>query len=795
MARTSKLAFPIPRRNSKKDVCSGTDEASLVFYDSPRPTLNNGSKVQKLLGLPASEYQRSRQNEEKNARSLHTKTSFISVAVSGVSVESATSKVEGGHHPVREQKMKGMQRPARELQTRPSSPLLERRLIDASSNWDSSTDVTSSRLQNSGSSSTLRSYYDPLKIPLSISQQTSASSARDMALRKGYPSISSTLNHNLSEDYPTMTRQPGDHRAKNDHMYSKEEPPQLDLSILFPKPFISNGPLLSPHRVMDSPSTLSTISDGPQSTSPSRRKWFGLKSKRSKELRSGAFHTARPDSVMARRVQLASIVPPSRPKEGMQNWFDGLEEEDCTLSVQQAEPSEGLPRQAPQPSDPNRSTPAPDLNHGGNQNLFRDPNRHLSTCARILRFQQSSFPTQLERLPIHQGSQSSEVRSTRSNSIKRSQRSMKSRESLFSNANLQKQSILALSSSEDESEFEAELPIEASRQHIRESVAEAVISDVSIHSAEQVAFSRSGPVVTKKALLVSKSNPLPDPAISGDDTCPNVVSQPLSSSEASLGKDHGGSKLGTIQLDSEHDKVSGDTNVSLHQLQWPVSPSGDRPKPHVTGQRRRMMAVTEEEERLLEAIRLKATSTRSKNSVVCYSTTPEVEPKDGSVPWPKTADADPRTSIYEADMSSFPSPPSLASTKIYGRSFRADSTNSLSHNRAVASPDSLDTIICLTDHVSKPPLSPSIKFSPPDILPSPTISLPSVITPLSAAPSGDYFMYGSIDASSPPHSVPHDNRHVRHRNTGSGMSMLDERRQSAGYEKASSAVTERTAGR
>ena len=767
----------------------------MVFYDSPRPTLNNGSKVQKLLGLPASEYQRSRQNEETNARSLHTKTDFISVAVSGVSVESATSKVEGGHHPVCEQEMKGTQQPPRELQTRPSSPLLERRLIDTSSNWDSSTDVTSSRLQHSGSSSTLRSYYDPLKIPLSISQQTSASSARDMALRKGYPSISSTVNHKLSADYPTMTREPGDHRARNDHMYSKGEPPQLDLSILFPEPFTSNGPLLSPHRVMDSLSTLSTISDEPRSRSPSRRKWFGLKSKRLKELRSGAFHTTRPDSDMARRVQLASMVPARRPKEGMQNWLDGLEEGDCTTSVQQAEPSEGLPRQALQPSNPNRSTPAPDLNHGGKENLFRDPNRHLSICARILRFQQSSFPTQFERFPIHQGSQSSVVRSTRSNSIKRSQRSMKCRESLFSNTNLQKQSILALSSSEDESEFEVEWPIETSRRHIRESVVGGVISDVSIHSAEQLAFSRSGPVVTKQALLLSKSSPLPDPAVSGDDTCPNVVSQPLSSSEASLRKDHGGSKLETIHLDSEHDKVSGDANVSLHQLQWPVSPSEDRPKPQVAGQRRRMMAVTEEEERLLEAIRLKATSTRSKDSVVCYSTTPEVEPKVDFVQWPKTADADPPTSNYEAEMSSFPSPPSMASTKTYGRSFRADSTNSLSHNRAVASPDSLDTIICLTDHVSKPPLSSSIKFSPPDILPSPTISLPSVITPLSAAPSGDYFMYGSIDASSPPHSVPHDNRHVRHRNTSSGMAMLGESKQSADNEEASSAVTERTARR
>ncbi len=594
--------------------------------------------------------------------------------------------------------------------------------MDTSSNWDSSTDAMSSSLQHSGSSSTLRSYDDLLRIRLSLPQQTSSSSARDLTLHEGYSPTLSPLDLDKFGEYTKTTTQSRDRLDRKDYTHLGRSSPHLDQSVLSSNSYSSNGLLSSPHGGMESPFSLSTPTDSHQSTPSSGRKWFGLKIKKRKVFRSGAFETARLDSDVIDQLQLSSIIAVRRPKDKVQNWFDGLEEEECVVPDQRNDSSDYRLHQAPNPSNVVRFTAAPVLGDIDKEDYYlMNRNRHNSTCARISSFEQDSISMQIERFSTHHGLQASEVRSTRSNSTQQSLDPRQNCESIFLKNNLHKQSVLALSLSEDDSENEEERTAGAPRGRIRESVDEPASSDVSLHSAQQVAYSRSGPIATKKARIIST----PDPRTTArDGNCLSVLDQPLARSKSSVSKYHRGSNQGATHLDLEHNTTSGDNHSSSPQSLWPILQSRDDDRLLSTGQSRRMIAVTEDEAHLLEAMRLKGTSAKSKapNS---YSIFPPGKSENGVILGRNAADPDPHPSFHRADMSNFPSPPSLASTKIYTRSFRANPTNSVSLNRVVASSSSLETFICLTDHVAKPRLSPNIQFDPP--LPSPSISMASIL--------------------------------------------------------------------
>lgn len=73
-----------------------------------------------------------------------------------------------------------------ELHLKASSVLLHE---EFQINGDNTNSLRSRRIKLYGSNSTLNSYYDAQKTPLAISQQTSDSSRRDFALRKGSPTV------------------------------------------------------------------------------------------------------------------------------------------------------------------------------------------------------------------------------------------------------------------------------------------------------------------------------------------------------------------------------------------------------------------------------------------------------------------------------------------------------------------------------------------------------------------------------------------------------------------------------
>lgn len=192
-------------------------------------------------------------------------------------------------------------------------------------------------LNYQASSSTLRSYYDPKKSSLLVSQQTSASAVRDMALRKGYPPVPDTRGRNnnvyvRSESPLRHDEEPQSYGAN----HPGRQPPRLDLSKLFPKPMKpSNSNLLSPNKFVSSPSQLSLASDynprnqgsGPGGDSNERTPRKPSVLSRS-ESRLSVMSSNSQGFRQERSVTGTSKMKIWKPAGGIQHWFDGLEEED-----------------------------------------------------------------------------------------------------------------------------------------------------------------------------------------------------------------------------------------------------------------------------------------------------------------------------------------------------------------------------------------------------------------------------------------------------------------------------------
>ncbi|KAI4136002.1 MAG: hypothetical protein LQ347_000179 [Umbilicaria vellea] len=553
-----KLMFHLPGRKSKKDSCSGAADHSNLFYEIPKPSLNSGSKANRLLGLPDLGCRQSTHAEEQCVGSTYAERGTASIIVSSLSVPPIRKSDENGHYSSEKQERKLLEQSAQALQAQPSSSSYREPFVDASSNWDSLTDATS----------------------------------------------------------------------------------------------------------IDSPVASSITPDGHQSTLPSRRSWFGLKAKKQNQFRSGAFESTRLGSYATHQLQLSSIIPARRPKDKVQHWFDALEEEDSLMPTRQIDYSEHRYSQAPNPSNVARSTPAADLcdfdKEGCNP---MDHNRHLSTYARISSFQHGMIPTQLEPLPPRYGLHPSEFRRTQSSSTEQDLDSRQSRESIFMNINLQKQSVLALSVTEDDSENEVAPTADASRRRIRRSIDDFASGSVSLHSAQQVAFSRSGPIATKKARMISRPIPCPDQALVEDTSSLRVQNQLLEKSDFLVSEHNEGFSLERSRPGLEYEANPANTHSLLPRPYGLILQCRDADELQVTGEAGRMIAAIEDKVQLLDAMQLEGGSKRPK-ALENYSIFPSRMSGNGLILGRNAEDPDPRTSVAQTGMSNFPSPPLLAFAKI-----------------------------------------------------------------------------------------------------------------------------------
>ncbi|KAI9758828.1 MAG: hypothetical protein M4579_002774 [Chaenotheca gracillima] len=345
--------------------------------------------------------------------------------------------------------------------SRASSNVLSPDMLDPSVSSSGANTSMPRRVPSTESISTLKTFYDRQRSPLAISQQTSASSARDMALRKGYQTVADGQT-----DFPRSPRVTDSPNLEDNDAeagFKKKRPRQLDFSKLFPKPRQSTSGVLSPHRLTHSPSSLSLASDVSQSTTGKERRGFFQRSKNSKKLQKAAPSPAeKPRDVptpqprpQEQGQKLTSPKPAfnakaskilGKPVLNQREWFDSrtaLDDSDEEAEAEVDENEQG-PRTAPIHRRPSTLS------------IHSNPPRKFShDSIGPVPLSAKSVPTNANLHPLYSPPgvpvpQLAERKSIYSISSKCTGTSQKTSASVFSSADLRNQSVLSLSSTEDE---------------------------------------------------------------------------------------------------------------------------------------------------------------------------------------------------------------------------------------------------------------------------------------------------------------------------------------------------------
>lgn len=359
----------------------------------------------------------------------------------------------------------------------------------------------SRRMRNYDSSSTLHSHYDAQKIPLAVSQQTSDSSTRDFALRKGAPVVV-----NPPDKDKEITRQM--RFFKLSRATEKQDTKKLSKSKS-PK---SNAHLVVSDALHNSPSERSSaLRVRPtKSTTVSKPR---DKPRRNEDINSESVPTTRattePQSTRSRMQTTSDTafakVNVRRPKVGVKYWFDGLEGD----------------------TSEDESTHEPELQQtfvNGIETAFRDGRISATPKHDDSKQRQNQLHTLITKpsirelsLPAHSSTSSKPhliPSHTSTPAVCRSKvvadlgttyralsqpakslaSSQSSRSSPLVNANLEAQSFLYLSSSEDDEEWQPPKHAQTIQPSgfIRDSVAaETIASDIEVGMAQAVSAVRA----------------------------------------------------------------------------------------------------------------------------------------------------------------------------------------------------------------------------------------------------------------------------------------------------------------
>ncbi|ORY13067.1 hypothetical protein BCR34DRAFT_469356, partial [Clohesyomyces aquaticus] len=306
----------------------------------------------------------------------------------------------------------------------------------------------------------MRSYYDPQRSPPSISQQTSASAVRDMALRKGRPPVASPREYDGHPDLP-MSHAELDHR-KREHRKSK--PARLDLSKLFPKPRSNTsserpGVLLSPNKLVNSPSAMSTASEyfprpmtrepTPTPNAPRPQAKLTKSSKRQQAPPAQPPRPISPVRLHERDEYDSAKINVRRPPRGIQHWFDAVGES-SDEDYNEAKPVREAVR-GPVPAVSRGPPPAP-VRKSSLGRLVPERDGHPRKALtpqyggrKEAYGQTKPAYTHANQAPSHHLNSPSQY----------SLSSTKTKESALSKSNLQDSSVLSFSSSEDDEEIRA----------------------------------------------------------------------------------------------------------------------------------------------------------------------------------------------------------------------------------------------------------------------------------------------------------------------------------------------------
>ena len=517
----------------------------------------------------------------------------MSISISESTLSTSTNENGGGSQAQSEQwdRDSGVFPRSQRLRGKASSTVLGQRYVGDDGGTDTSN--TSRWVRNEDSMSTLKSHYDRQKSPLSISQQTSASSARDLALRKGFPPVvtppstrSPLLGVQSTDPFNEGVRYPEDISKFSDK--DKKKPAKLDLAMLFPG---SRKNRKGPDASNTSTSIMTTASHNATS---SRRKLSKAPSK--EYLRSPKPST---HSVHSRDDR-------SGTEDSLYNLYGQYEQLPTSRNQHMSRISEthipdyeGERNESGPRYPPDAMNSSPSRSRDGYKNSVTSPADQSGRTAFSWKNVRATMDSSAASAPARDSSSAASI------SSHRSKNSRNTNVSVLSNTDLRLKSVLSLSSdSEEESEPEfVKPPVKASKPPSKQQY----------NPPPQTQNNRKEvPPTSLRPSSVSKGNSSRKGAAKASPflTIPETSSRFSGPWQATLTKPEEASKSSSTS--KKHLKKSS-VSSSKRSLQPtpPLSPKSlEFPEPLETGGR--LMAVTKQEEALLEALRHKRANMREK---------------------------------------------------------------------------------------------------------------------------------------------------------------------------------------
>ena len=821
MTRNFKISFPLPRRPSASPNATPGSQYSNKKNIDDSPFSHPGAKAERTLGASEPEAAKKKRRQLRNG--------FMSVTLSDLDGESGKTPDEYPF-PSMQTPSESSRVPSFLLSRQGSSPLLGEQYANGSAEADYFSRLPSPQARRAGSSITLKAHYDPARSPLAISQQTSASSTRDMALRKGCPEISRPATHHSvqavqsSDPSRPHSRCPsGDSRISGTSIKRITAVPRRRPSVTDPPTLYPNADRAF-HAVSPPPALINSTLPKPlpnqQTASPSGSKWW---------QRKATSKTSPPSPRIERQSHqqpfeqnFSSIkVNVKRPKPGTpgdRNWFDGLEDDEPIIAdLQHPELSTRQIRTKQEPplsisqimSQEPRATEIT-----SRKSSFSNKSQHNAAMTRKLSFRLDSSPPSSRPLPasnsaptggIHSGSSALPLQPSytassapppirnisKTSSIDSIQSTINGRV-VHAGMNLQLESFLELSSSEDEggeSSAPSEIQPSYRRHKIRASIEKASYdSEVSVGNAQ-----RAQPVRPRSIVNRNANKPIPARTDRSEivPPVPHIPGKPQPGPRTSstrwreIMEDKALSTESTI--DSRESSVNGDIHARITHSRRP------KRKPSLRGSK--LMKVTQEEEKLLEAMREKRASIRQDDFEKGFKTAMQLHE---IVSRPKTAGADGRTSrsstsIYGSRSSNSPPPQEYGIKRTLAGSRLSASTDDLITEDSYPFPEAPLSLKNPLGFASPSKTSPSLSFSPSDILPETPTSRNSPITPTAA--HGQLTTY-TRSGISPPRGITVMNKpgHERKRTSGSVV-ILDGMEQHAQELDEENAITGWAMGR
>ncbi|KAL2435284.1 hypothetical protein ABEF95_015169 [Exophiala dermatitidis] len=555
----------------------------------PQDRLSDGkdSKAQHILGLTETALNTAR--NESISSSATTRLPRLSFSDATTELGSATAPLES---PERTQ----------DLHLKASSVLLHEEYHITANRANS---IRSSRLRPSGSSSTLNSYYDPQKSPLSISQQTSESSRRDFALRKGSPIVVRSSTSDKDSLRQLRLFRSSKSRDKSEAKKLSKQGPRPPVSS--PNP-LSTGQQSSTPAAQDAPASLPQYSTSPRSPIPSVNALLQSPSPRSGK--SGNLPESTSSKVNQNETPHVKVNI-RRPKVGLKHWFDGLEgdsSEDESTHEPELQPSfvTGIQtafedgKIGPFSQGASSQNPLPESAHQG-------PGSHASTTSNTgFRPFPLSAPMPSRISTLNAKSSKSTLRRDASNPPCLDP--PRPKPSSLASRDLHETSVLDLSSSDDEESQPAVAePTKGGLPHLRDSIAVESLaeSEIEIGTAQAIDTKQTSMVqatpslrrvhnsqIRRHARPSIRHNRVPDQRsmyFSDQSSEPAWEDNDLLTSFPATPTDTPGSRRASVQSSCRSD--------------------------HVSIESRRLVSVTRQEESLLAAIRLRRlAATQSRGS-------------------------------------------------------------------------------------------------------------------------------------------------------------------------------------